>query len=275
MATGSQFPSTFGTIARRHLEGDLEFSVVTLRSNLSIPPHRHQRAQIIVVLEGSYAEFAESAQGFGRWLGPGSVVLRAPGVLHSNYVGPCEARTLLVDFGSRWFASLQRALSIRLAIYSFDFVLGEIGREVAAELVGGDEPPSKAIKRYAGLLAARSSDLLAEPLSKAPPAWFLQALAIARAESARNLSVARLALRLGVHPATLTGAFREHRRTTTKAFLMALRLRRAARGLAESEAGIDQIALDCGFCDQAHLGRHFKRRYGVTPAAYRRCRRGG
>lgn len=33
---------------------------------------------------------------------------------------------------------------------------------------------------------------------------------------------------------------------------------------------IAPIALACGFTDQSHLTRHFKRIVGVTPAAYRR-----
>ena len=204
---------------------------------------------------------------------PGSVVLRAAGVPHSNYVGPREARTLLVDVGPGRLTRLQRVLSVRLAIYSFDFLLGEIGRNIAAELTAGDESAAESIKWYARLVAARSSRLLAEQPRKPPPAWFLEAFAIAQTKTGNDLSVARLASQVGVHPATLTAVFREHHGTTTREFLTSMQLRRAARRLVESDAGIDQIALDCGFCDQAHLGRQFKRRYGVTPAAYRRGRR--
>ena len=30
------------------------------------------------------------------------------------------------------------------------------------------------------------------------------------------------------------------------------------------------VAVDCGFTDQSHLTRHFKRSLGVTPGAYQR-----
>jgi transcriptional regulator GlxA family with amidase domain len=186
-------------------------------------------------------------------------------------VGSREARTLLVDFGSKRFANLQRALSIRPAVYSFDYVLGELGREVAAEVVRGDQSAAESMKCYTELLSARASRLLEKSPRTEPPAWLSRALAIARAENGRGLSVSRLASKLGIHPTTLTAAFREYQGTTTKAFLTGLRLQHAARELAQSGAGIDEIALDCGFCDQAHLGRHFKRRYGMTPATYRRC----
>jgi transcriptional regulator GlxA family with amidase domain len=31
------------------------------------------------------------------------------------------------------------------------------------------------------------------------------------------------------------------------------------------------VAATCGFADQSHLGRWFRRAYGLTPAAYRTC----
>ncbi|MBQ9527656.1 MAG: helix-turn-helix transcriptional regulator, partial [Fretibacterium sp.] len=33
---------------------------------------------------------------------------------------------------------------------------------------------------------------------------------------------------------------------------------------------LTDIALDCGFCDSNYLTRQFSKRYGITPARYRR-----
>ena len=267
-------PSTFGTVGRQSLVGDVHVADVALPANLAIPPHRHERAQIAVIIEGGYLESAGSLHEMPRWLAPGSVVFRGPAVPHSNRVGPWRARVLLLDFASVGSESLREALSIRPAVYSFDLLLCELGKEIAGELVARDSPTAETIEPYVSLVVARSSSLLGQTLLKAGPAWFRRALAAAQAEDGRDLSVRMLASRVGVHPATLRAAFQEYSGTSTKAFLMALRLRRAARGLAHSEESVSQIALDCGFCDQAHLGRHFKRRYGVTPALYRRRQRG-
>jgi transcriptional regulator GlxA family with amidase domain len=35
---------------------------------------------------------------------------------------------------------------------------------------------------------------------------------------------------------------------------------------------LKQIAGLCGFCDQTHLSRHFRRIFGITPAEYLRAR---
>ncbi len=48
-----------------------------------------------------------------------------------------------------------------------------------------------------------------------------------------------------------------------------MRADRAAELLARSDKPIKLIALECGFADQSHLTRSFRRQYHVTPARYR------
>ena len=48
-----------------------------------------------------------------------------------------------------------------------------------------------------------------------------------------------------------------------------LRLRHARAALEATGIPLKQIAADAGFFDQAHFGRSFRRRFGVTPARFR------
>ena len=52
-------------------------------------------------------------------------------------------------------------------------------------------------------------------------------------------------------------------------FIIHIRLKRAAQLLLESNLNISEIAYDLGFCDHAHLTRHFKRAFGCPPKEYR------
>lgn len=60
--------------------------------------------------------------------------------------------------------------------------------------------------------------------------------------------------------------------TTPHRFVLDLRLTRAAALLDAAEPPIADVASLCGFYDQAHLTQAFSRRFGTSPARYRRER---
>jgi len=55
------------------------------------------------------------------------------------------------------------------------------------------------------------------------------------------------------------------------AFLVRRRVELAARYMVTTDASLSDIALRCGFSDQAHLCKHFRQAAGQTPAAWRRA----
>jgi AraC family transcriptional regulator len=58
-------------------------------------------------------------------------------------------------------------------------------------------------------------------------------------------------------------------------FLMRRRMERAQGLMLRTDAPLAQIALECGFADQAHLSRLFLRLTGERPATWRRARLSG
>ena len=56
---------------------------------------------------------------------------------------------------------------------------------------------------------------------------------------------------------------------TPHRFLRKLRLRIASRALMETDKSLADIALQCGFADQSHFSREFRRQFGRTPREYR------
>jgi AraC family transcriptional regulator len=55
------------------------------------------------------------------------------------------------------------------------------------------------------------------------------------------------------------------------AFLVRRRLELAAQHMITTDAPLSDIALGCGFTDQAHLCKHFRQATGQTPATWRRA----
>ena len=54
------------------------------------------------------------------------------------------------------------------------------------------------------------------------------------------------------------------------AYVLRRRIELASQLMIESNIGLSQIALKCGFQDQAHFCRRFRDHTGTTPAAWRR-----
>jgi AraC-like DNA-binding protein len=68
-------------------------------------------------------------------------------------------------------------------------------------------------------------------------------------------------------------AFKRTFGETPHAFIVGRRLLRATELMLTSDASLAQVALACGFSDQAHLSKVFRQRHGQSPAMWRRERR--
>lgn len=88
------------------------------------------------------------------------------------------------------------------------------------------------------------------------------------------IAVADLARLVGRSESCFSRLFREAAGVTPHQFVIRERVRRAAALIGEENGlALSEIAVRCGFADQAHLTRAFKREVGMTPAAY--CRERG
>jgi AraC-like DNA-binding protein len=57
---------------------------------------------------------------------------------------------------------------------------------------------------------------------------------------------------------------------TPQKYLRKLRLRLASRALVYTQKTLAEVAVSCGFADQSHFTREFRKHYGRTPRDYRR-----
>jgi AraC family transcriptional regulator len=92
---------------------------------------------------------------------------------------------------------------------------------------------------------------------------------------ARDLCLAELAAQAQLSRSHFAQAFRQLTGHAPHQYLLRVRLSHARRMLAqENEAiSLSEIAAACGFFDQAHLSRHFRRAFGTTLTAFRRSQR--
>lgn len=154
-------------------------------------------------------------------------------------------------------AGVTAGMDMALALVEED--LGSaVALQVARELVlylrrpGGQSQFSAAL-----LLQAREK----QPFRDLGP-WVLENLG-------KDLSVEKLARRVGMSPRNFARVFREEMETTPAKYVEVLRVEAARRRLQESNSGLKAIAASCGFRNPDGLRSTFKRVVGVSPGEYR------
>jgi AraC family transcriptional regulator len=87
------------------------------------------------------------------------------------------------------------------------------------------------------------------------------------------LDLPMIAEATGLSPSHFARRFRAAVGRAPHQYLIQIRIDRAKRLLSETDRGIAEIAFACGFANQEHLTRLFKRSCGLTPAGFRKVRR--
>lgn len=84
-----------------------------------------------------------------------------------------------------------------------------------------------------------------------------------------HVSNAEMARAAGMSPRAFERSFQREYGLPPQQYLKRLRVQTACRMLVDTRESIAAIALRCGFADQSHLTREFRRVTGNTPGAYR------
>jgi len=83
-----------------------------------------------------------------------------------------------------------------------------------------------------------------------------------------DTSIAALADEVGWSHRRLISRFREQVGVAPKTFARVVRFDRAVSALRASSRSLGEVALDCGYFDQAHMNRDFRDLAGTTPTSF-------
>ncbi|MEL6812117.1 MAG: helix-turn-helix transcriptional regulator [Bacteroidota bacterium] len=101
------------------------------------------------------------------------------------------------------------------------------------------------------------------------PSW-IQTLKELLNEEVENLSLGSLSNTLGVHPAHLSRAVPKYLQTTLGDYIRQQKVKKALQYLLDPNFSLTEITYICGFADQSHFTRTFKRYYHKTPKDFRK-----
>ncbi|MCX5235814.1 helix-turn-helix domain-containing protein [Streptomyces prunicolor] len=168
-----------------------------------------------------------------------------------------EPDVLFVDDGDILTASGSAALDLGLHVVRRDHG-AEIANAVSRRLV------------FAAHRDGGQRQFVERPLPDVPDESLAPLLAWAQERLGEPLTVAELAARAAVSPATLHRRFRAQLGTTPLAWLTGERVALACRLIERGEERLDVVAARCGLGTGANLRVRLRKETGLSPSAYRR-----
>lgn len=225
-------------------------------------PHAHDTNGVTLVLAGGFRETARGREEDASAL---SVVVKPAGTIHADVVGPRGARTILVEIDDgAGVLSDPRDLGVWRWIHAGPGVrpLLEL-RRALTDLARGPDPEDLVLE-----LLGEVTDVRAPQPGDAPD-WVRRARERLDDLAPEGIRVRDLAEGLGVHPVSLTRAFRRSYGVPVTVYRRRARLRRAAAQVTGSERRLSRIAHATGYADQAHMCREVRDATGLTPSRLR------
>jgi AraC family transcriptional regulator len=248
-------------IALGSAEGPIDCSAARVRI-VRYPPHvrfarhAHESTSVCMVLRGGFEE--ESRDGTHS-AAAGDCVVKPAGTWHANSFGDEDTVTIQLELSDaaadirEYRCRADAALAARmLAVY-------RAARSAACTRTALDE-----------LVVDALGAVVAVRMQRARPGWLGRVEGEIRLSLGGVVRVSDLAALAGVHPVHLARVFQHIHGCGVVEYVRRLRVRDAAQRLAGSGRPLCDIALEAGFCDQAHFTHAFRREMGVAPGEYRR-----
>jgi AraC family transcriptional regulator len=232
----------------------------------SVPRHEHELAYVSIVLHGHYRE---GDRGKLDELPPLTAVFNPVGVAHSTVIGPAGASMFTIEFRSESLQELGLQLPDRT---TFDCGLGTMlwpGLRLFSSFKNQRTDSLMLEGQVFELLGAITR--LDQSPEKTPPRWLKRVKDRLHAEFCDRLRMRDLAREAGVHPVHLARAFRKFEKRTPGEYQQHLQIRAACELLGKPEWPLAQIAAECGFADQSHFTRAFRRMAATTPLRFRQA----
>jgi len=267
MARARERGEFFGSTVSRREVGDLVLVDSWHAADSRLPRHTHEHAYFCVNHGGTYAEDYGRRR---RICAPGMLVFHPPGEAHRQEHQAVPVASLNVEVGASW---LKRMVEFagpldQPAEFRADGIAAA-GMQLLHELQHSDSDSALAIEGLCWEILAASLDRRPRLADPGTPRWLVQARELLQAQLGEPLTLQEVAREAAVHPVYFAATFRRFYGCSVGEYLRRERLRLARRKLADPELSLADIASGCGFADQSHFTRLFKRFTGMTPGAYR------
>lgn len=221
---------------------------ILLADGEPVHPHAHDGVHLCVVRAGALREWIDGRE---RVLRAGDVRVSPAGAVHELEIESGGFAAWMLEFG-RPLRPSERAQVFR----------AERSTALRAALARGDG--------FAAECAALELVAAARGSAGTPPAWLRRLRTALDADPAVEPSLRQWAERVGRHPSHVARSFETHFGRSLGEHVRARRLWSARQRVRATDEPLCHIAVDHGFCDQAHFTHAFRRHFGISPGRARR-----
>jgi len=233
---------------------------------------QHAHASIAFVLGGGFGYRSSTGSAV---LGPGAVLLGNPGAAYTcTHSVPGGDRCLSFGYSAEVWEEVAAAANgngrFRRPALPASPAFAALPA-LAASAADGTGPSLEevALDALGRALAAGAPERAERRVHPRDERRAVEAMRSIDAASADRLNLASMAARAGLGRFHFLRAFRTATGTTPHQYLVAARLRRAARLLLATRLPVTEVAFEVGFGDLSNFIRTFRRAAGRSPRAFR------
>lgn len=232
---------------------------------LCLPEHAHELGFFTLILDGYYSEIIN-----GRTVtyAPRTVLWRQAELSHKDRIEAIRSRFFFVEVAAAATADAADFARIPEHLAEREGPLAAITDRLRAEVIACNSTSEMIVDSLTlellGILAQKG-----RPTDRHRPRWLNKVVDRLNDDITAEPTNSELAAEAGVHPVHLATVFRRFHRQTIGDYVHQLRVERAIELLKKRGLALSDIAYECGFSDQPHFTRIFKRRMGLTPGAFR------
>lgn len=236
------------------------------QKSVRLPEHSHELGFFTLILDGRYSEEVKRRDVF---YSPQTVLWRQSELSHRDKIEADSSRFFFVEIEKSFSKKLAQHGRVPERFAERNGSLTWLASRLREEIFRGPDHSPLVVE---GIILEMLGGLMRDgtAVDRHQPKWLLRVVDRINAEFAECLTSEDLAADAGVHPVYLAAVFRKFYRETIGDYVQKLRVSHASALLHNNEIPLTEIAFSCGFADQSHFSRVFKRRTGITPGAFRK-----
>ena len=226
--------------------------------------HYHENSFFTFVLNGGCQETRKDHM---HESGPGDLLYYEKGAIHKNTHYTEYSRNFNLELSDKWLTGYDIEFKIDPADFSlrkcdFKFLFVKLYDEFLNQ-------DSASLVSMNNILLQIMGNKIYE-INNGTPSWVPKIKEFLYDNWTTNISLKELSTIIGIHPVTISKNFTRYFGCTLGEFIRKYRIEKALYMIRTTDLHLTDIAFICGFADQSHFIRTFKKYTGAVPLHYRK-----